>query len=185
MDFMDIMRVLRQFEQETQSFDCIPVKKLLTQSVRNKKKLDAYIVLTTSENDQYFGHFLLIVRTKKLLFFYDSFGFDPSVYQKNILIFINRHKHHEYVKWNRQVQSFDSITCGAHVLHILYFISQCHDIRLGVELYRRSLSSNLINNDKSVVRFLYKTFIISKKCEQMFCDNINSSEENCKSVCFS
>ena len=141
---------------------CLHVKKLLGEDIKNKKGLDVFVLLTTSEDDNVFGHFLLLVRSRKIIFFYDSFGMNPSVYSKIILTFLLRHNYHKKMKWNRQIQSFDSITCGGHILHILYFISQCNDIQLGVKLYKNSLSSNLLANDKNVVRFLYSNFEMTK-----------------------
>ena len=130
MDNYDILNICRQFLPPQASVKCILSDQLPREFKQNINKYEINIVntLTTGSND-IMGHWIMLVKTRDLLYYFDPFGLPPYVYNNYISSYIKVCSNHiKCLRWNRQIQNINTLVCGAHCLFKLYLIIKYDDI---------------------------------------------------------
>ena len=96
-------------------------------------------------------HWVAIYKYKKILYFFDSYGYSPKFYQKPYW----KVKNHRFVNISKhiQLQSNSTSTCGAWCLLFLYYC-----FRHKTFPYRLFSSSNQMKNEQILFRLIMKIF---------------------------
>ena len=132
------------------------------------EKNNIFFIVNTVSNVAIMGHWVLIFINKNVLYYFDSYGNLPP--DNNIMKFIKTFPRKRYLINVKSLQSNNSFVCGAYCIYLAYF--KCKGISFPSILAR--FSRNKRNNDKKVLRFLFK--LIDNKCVGNFCPRLMFNE---------
>ena len=118
------------------------------------------------------GHWIVIIKTGKHLFFCDSFGHSPRFYKK-----INNPYLEFDFYFNWKLQNDSTTICGGYAIFFIHLISACHfDIQCFAnkiqDIFKYSQQKKSFYNDKIIVKYIFKIYphISKEKCKTLFCN---------------
>jgi len=139
-----------------------------------------YIVCNTTSNVNIIGHWVSYYKTRRNeLIWIDSFGKSPSYYGGKLEDAFSIHHGNKSLLVKHQLQNKSSLTCGAYIIYMIYFLMKRYTNREILETFSR----NTISNDNKVEKFVYKLSGTRLKCSSKLCPNITFNNrcyrENC------
>ena len=185
MDIKDISNICNQFIPKKMQWRCILSDELPNYQTPDIKKNEILIINTlTARDGNVMGHWVLIYRTHKELFYFDSFGLNIKSYNSYIYNYFDYYKKKlKRITWKVQIQDVNTLCCGLHIIFVIYKIIQCNNVNFGVRKLREIYHhKNFIKNDKLVTRFLFSRFKNIKTCPRMLCDEV--ARNICQEICF-
>ena len=115
----------------------------------NIRRKNFSIVFNTGDSSTSGEHFVCLYTNSSTLFYFDSFGKEPT--DKNIQSFIRKQKHgRRFVYWKKNIQHSLSGYCGFYVIG--YLIHK----NWNVKTFTRIFSKDLLKNDTIIVNFIIK-----------------------------
>ena len=144
-----------------------------------KLNRNKFYIVNTVDKIRVMGHWVLFIFKKRRLYFIDSFGKNVNFYGGGIKKVYDRYKGFKEHAITFEMQSRDSLVCGAYVFYFAYHICNGENIE---RIVNRFSKFNKMNNDKSVEKFLYKKSNSSRQCHVLSCPK-KMFEKECRIVC--
>ena len=126
----------------------------------------------SSEQLHVMGHWVVFYIKGKCIYFFDSYALKPRLYSKHFGHFFNNHEGYTILKHKFRLQSDDSLVCGVYCIQFVYLVSQRGIIKTCEYLRNIYHKNNYVMNDRKVLRFAYKTFIMPP-CAKTFSKKTN------------
>ena len=154
---------------------------IFTKSQLKKKNIildyyeNAYLILFIDNISRRLGHWVTVLKLRSRIYFLDSFGFHPKIYNLNLKHIFRSKVEYDFFFINLPLQSDRSTTCGAYVIYFIKNISICNFNILCFEknVLKHFKNRNKQLNDQFVIKFIYDNFyhILPFNCKKMFCND--------------
>ena len=132
----------------------------------DREKDIAFVANILRLGDKRMGHwvvFLIIKSPMKKIYFFDSYGMEPTFYSGDFDNFLKRNREYELYTLNRKLQSDESLVCGLYASWYIYHTSR-YTLSKVMQLLKKSFTSGKEKeNDKAVFQFYLKK-LNRKKC---------------------
>ena len=112
------------------------------------RKKNFSVIFNLSKHNENGTHFVAILKTKKSLIYFDSYG--KICDNKYILYFLKKHSS-VYTFNNFQIQSSTSFFCG---IYCLGFLLACQKLNFSLETFLNYFSTNKNCNDILITNFI-------------------------------
>ena len=141
------------------------------------KPENGYMIVNNESNPKKMGHWILIYKNNDKHYFFDSFGFHPSIYGGNIASYCNTYNNIQLLL-KKPIQSNNSYVCGAYCLYVAYYL--CKNI--SVEKIITRFSKRNLHNDKIVEKFIMDVSGNQHSCNKNMC-GVLTFKTVCKNLC--
>ena len=132
------------------------------------------IILFIDNISKKLGHWTSIIKINKKIYFLDSFGLNPKLYNLNLKRIFNSRVTYNYYYLNKKTQSEESSGCGAYVVFYIHTLVRC---KYRISCFKKSILQNLrhentLLNDHFIYLYVSKHFndILPYTCKQLFCN---------------
>ena len=184
---MEAKSVPRLFSQLVQRYPCcrfggLYMSDSLPRYVSGSNIFYVINTASTDDNANTMGHYILLYISHSYLVYFDSFGLPLDSYPLAISRFVRANiGRRNYVDLGTRVQHELSLTCGAFVVYVAFFLCRGGIVRACAMLGR--FSRNYAHNDELVLTFLYARFGRSlPACSRTFCIP-NATRPRCITDC--
>ena len=109
--------------------------------------------MNTENNDDNFGHLVLMYIRARTLYFIDSLASHPINYGGNIFKFYSNFNNHKRIVFTYPIQSPISNVCGAYAIIFALFMCKNKSLICIKSLFSKSCKNK---NDIAVQKLLYK-----------------------------
>lgn len=127
--------------------------------------VNGFIIVNTLNNTNKIGHWVLFYIKNTSLYYFDSFGNEPSVYGTYISNFYHAYPKDKTLVFKSPLQADFSYVCGAYVIYFSYMM--CHNY--SIAFIRNKFTKNKEYNDEIVSGFVYKISGIKHVCNSSYC----------------
>ena len=119
------------------------------------------------------GHWVTIFKIKNEIYFLDSFGLHPQMYNFDLKLVFKSKVKYAYYYLNLQTQSDESSACGAYIIFFIHTIVLCKYSFSCLKKKKKIRHSNNLLNDHFIVQYIYEHFkdILPYNCQQLFCNS--------------
>ena len=174
MDNITINRILKKIINIDNNYLGI-----FTPSQLNYVNIDRYnhliLILFIPNISKTYGHWCCLIKIKKVLYFLDSFGLNPDLYNFNLKHNLKTKKKYLYYYLNLQIQSNYTTVCGAYAIYFIHTLILCkYNINcLKKEIIRHLKNKNKLKNDYFIIQYMYNNFKkdLPFNCQNIFCND--------------
>lgn len=117
---------------------------------RNLCKIPSFFIQNNDFMNEAGRHWLLILYTHKMTYFFDPFGFSPELYGFNLILERNNLP---IIRSCKQIQSSTSNACGYHCIVVAFLILHKKSFH---NILNNFYSTNLTDNDSKVYKIVKK-----------------------------
>ena len=188
MDDITISNVLKSFTNDNDNYlGILTLSQLYNFDI--DRHTNSILVFFIENIFKKLGHWVAILKIKNKIYFLDSFGLHPKLYNFDFKHIFKSKLKYDYYYLNLQTQSDSSSTCGAYTIFFIHTIIWC---KYTITCFKKSVLKNLshknnILNDHFIIKYMYKHFknILPSNCQELFCNTkFIINRENCvKLVC--
>jgi len=131
-------------------------------------KTDAIYVIFTGTSNSPYAHYVLVVKRRDEVVFFDSFGKMPAEIDRRIAKFVKRLKPATLRVNGRQVQAGDTCTCGIWVFFVACYLMAGFSLE---RIIAKFSAVNLRQNDRFVFKWADAHLPVSKS-DLLDCKNM-------------
>ena len=174
MDNITLNRVLKQFINTKYNYlGIFTISQLSTIDTKKYKYLA--LILFIPNISKILGHWTVLIKVKNNIYFLDSFGLNPKLYNFDLKHTFKSKIKYNYYYLNVQIQSNSSTTCGAYAIYFIHTMILC---KYNIICLKKKINKHLKNriksiNDNFVIQYMYDYFknSLPNNCQKLFCNN--------------